>query len=90
VPLDVDEVSGTHSVQPAGNPRGNQFSARDERVPADLRKDSASIMTSCWPRKNRHRHPDSPADLRKEQYLKLSPQVGGTLSGPSRRSGTKP
>ena len=66
-----------HSAQPAGNPHGNQSSARDERVPADLRKVSASLMTSCRPRKNRHPHSDFAADLRKEQDLKRSPQVGG-------------
>ncbi len=51
---------GTHSVQPAGNPLGNQLSARDERVPADLRKDSDAILTSCWPRKDCLQAPTPP------------------------------
>ncbi len=70
----VYKVSGTHSVQADGNPLGNQLSARNNRVPADLRKDSNLIMTSCGPRKKLHLHSNFAADLRKGQKLKLSPR----------------
>jgi hypothetical protein len=70
----VDEVFGHAQLRPSGNPLGNQLSARDERVPADLRKDSDAIMTSCWRCKNRCHHSNFNADLRKELNLKLSPR----------------